>query len=702
MVVAAAATPATTPSHGVELHKVYHLSDGNPLACEVDQKIEGAGYELTLLDSVAELKEVLAAFAPHLVVIDAPFQDSLESIGETIKAARLRLGRRLALLTFSDSGELPVRLRAMRAGADTFIELPAQSGDVMARIAELLDADSADPFRVLIVEDDRAQAIFAESILRKAGMSTCAVTDPLAALDQLESFKPELILMDLYMPNCDGMELTAIIREREAFITTPIVFLSGEHDEEKHFEALNAGGDDFLSKPIRPKHLISAVTNRARRARALGRRAQARNPRDPVTGLYERAHLLDRLNVLLAGEDPAEHGGGLLYVEIDSAGQIRERVGLTSFDALLNQVGAFIASHIQPADLTTRYGDTSFALLCHTGDEAALARLAGDLRERTAREVFEHEGKTLTVSLSLGICSFAVGLGDAGAMLNAAERAMADARAPGQNHVGVFRIARSITPGSADQALVQRIRDALKAEDFQLLFQPVVALQGDDEEQFQALLRLRGDGGKLYTATEILPLAEREGLAADIDRWVLSRCLQVMTERARHRRPVRLFASQSIEAARDPQRIGWLGQMLETRRLAGAQLALEFRVAEAQANLRELTTFVAGLRELGVHLSLSMFDASPASLQLLQHLPATFLKLSPRYSGEGLRNEQSREELRQIVANAHEHGSKVIAPRIEDAQSASLLWTTGVDYIQGDFVQQAGQDLSFDFHATSA
>jgi diguanylate cyclase (GGDEF)-like protein len=696
---AAANDTAAAPRRG-EQRKVYHLSDGNPLACEVDQKIEAAGYELTLLDSVVELKEVLAAFAPHLVIVDAPFQDSLETIGDMVKAARGRLSHRLCLLTFSASGELSVRLRAMRAGADTFVELPTQSSDVMTRVAELLDADSADPFRVLIVEDDRSQAIFAESILRKAGMSTCAVTDPLAALDQLESFKPELILMDLYMPNCDGMELTAIIREREAFINTPIVFLSGEHDEEKHFEALNAGGDDFLSKPIRPKHLISAVTNRARRARQLGRRAQTQNPRDPVTGLYERAHVLDQLNALLAGEDPAAHGGGLMYVEIDAAGQIRERVGLTIFDALLNQIGAFIASHIEGKDLATRFGDTSFALLCNTGGEDALEQLAGNLRDRTVREVFEHEGKTLTVGLSFGICAFAAGLGDAGAMLNAAERTMAEARAPGRNHIGVFHATRK-SPANADETLSQLIRAAIKAEDFQLLFQPIVALQGGEEEQFQALLRLRGDGGKLYTATDILPVAERDGVSGEIDRWVLSRCLLVLAERARQRRPVRLFVGQSIEAASDPQRVGWLRQLLETRRLAGEQLVVEFRLPEALARVQELTTYSAALGELGVTLAISAFEVSQAALQLLQQLPVTFIKLAPRYIGEGLRNPTMREELRQIVTAAHERGRKVIAPRIEDAQSASLLWTIGVDYIQGDFVQQAGHDMSFDFHATA-
>jgi diguanylate cyclase (GGDEF)-like protein len=687
-----AAAPTTA-----EQRKVFHLSDGNPLACEIDQKIEAAGYELTLLDRVDELKEVLAAFAPHLVVVDAPFQDALESVGDMVKAARTRLGRRLALLAFSDSAELPVRLRAMRAGADSFIPLPAQSGDVMGRIAELLDAETSDPFRVLIVEDDRSQAMFAESILRKAGMHTLAATDPLAALDQLDEFKPELILMDLYMPNCSGMELTAIIREREAFINTPIVFLSGEHNEEKHFEALNAGGDDFLSKPIRPKHLISAVTNRVRRSRTLGRRAQASNPRDPVTGLYQRAHVLDRLNAMLAGDDA---DGGLIYIELDGAGQIRERVGLTSFDALFSQIGAFLTTHIGAHDLAARYGDTSFVLLCQ-GDADALARLAADLRERTTREVFEHEGKSLAVSLSFGICGFGAGLGDAGTMLNAAERALVEARTRSNTHIGVYRTATAAAAASGEP-LVELIRAAIKAEDFQLLFQPMVALQGGEDEQFQALLRLRGDGGKLHTAAEILPVAEGAGLAADIDRWVVSRCLLVIAERARQRRPVTLFAGQSIEAARDPQRTAWIGQMLETRRLPGERLVLEFRLPEVIAHVREATAFATALRALGVGVSLAAVDANPGSLQLLQHLPANYLKLAQRYSGTALRDPALREELRQIVTRAHDSGRRVIAPLIEDAQTASLLWTTGVDYLQGDFIQQAGQDMSFDFHAATA
>jgi len=107
------------------------------------------------------------------------------------------------------------------------------------------------------------------------------------------------------------------------------------------------------------------------------------------------------------------------------------------------------------------------------------------------------------------------------------------------------------------------------------------------------------------------------------------------------------------------------------------------------------------MRKLGVHIALSGFEASAIAYQLLDVLPVSFIKVSPRYADEGLRTPATREELRQIVAQAHTRKKEVIAPRIENAQSAALLWTAGVDYIQGDFVQQPGQDLSFDFQAAS-
>ncbi len=692
------AAPAAAAARGRDLRRAYHLSDGNAFAEELDQLLKAAGYEVTQLASPQELNEMLSVYAPHTILIDAEFLSALETVGERVKPLRSKLSHRLALVAFSQSAELATRLRAMRAGVDALITQPTSPTDAMARINALFETDADNPFRVLIVEDDRSQAIFAESILRKAGMDARAETDPLMALSRLDDFHPDLILMDLHMPNCDGLELTALIREREAFISTPIVFLSGEHDEDIHFEALNAGGDDFLSKPIQPKHLISAVTNRVRRARQLERRTQTHNPHDPVTGLYDRAYLLDQLTAQLAKEETGKRTGGLVWIDLNDASRTRERVGLVAFEAIVHQLGAFLAHHFGPQDFIARYSDCSFLALSLDKNQAELQNVCATLLQSAARETFSHEGKAAIPELSFGICAFNAGLNEAGAMINAAERALIKARNSGGKAIEVAPSFHSQNPQADD--IATQIRAALMDSSFQLLFQPIVALHGTQEEQFQTLLRMRGEGDRLYTAAEIIPVAEREGLIDEIDRWVLSRCLLVITERARQKRPVRLFVTQNIQAARDSQRAPWLKQLLAANRLSGNQLTLDFQCADALSELRNLLTFAMAIKPLGITLALSGFEATPAAYQLLQHLPVQYIRLAPRYTSDALRNQIVRDELQRIVTYAHERGKQVIAPRLEDAQSAVVLSNAGVDYLQGDFVQQAGQELSYDFRAS--
>ena len=133
---------------------------------------------------------------------------------------------------------------------------------------DLAPPSSDSPYRVLIVEDDRAQALFAQSVLHGAGMQAIVHSDADGALQAIKEHRPDLILMDLHLPGLDGMRLTALIRQQPGLQLLPIVFLSGDPDPERQFEVLDSGADDYLSKPIRPRHLIAAVANRIRRARA--------------------------------------------------------------------------------------------------------------------------------------------------------------------------------------------------------------------------------------------------------------------------------------------------------------------------------------------------------------------------------------------------------------------------------------------------
>ncbi len=696
---ASESAPTVVPSRSTAPARkmAYHLSRGETPAAEIDRYLTEQRYDLNTFDGIDELKELLVALPPHLVVVDAAFEIALDEIGALIKRARAEVGERIWFVALSNDADLPKRLRAVRAGCDAFIPLPATPADVVARIGELIDTERTHPFRIMIVEDDRSQTLFAESILRKAGMETLAITEGLSALDELDRFRPELILMDLYMPDVDGMELTALIREREAFISTPIVFLSGEHDADKHFEALNAGGDDFLSKPIRPKHLISAVTNRVRRARQMSSRQQSASiaaATPAPDGTVAREALLRRLGECLAMEDARSRAGGLVAFELEDAAALRTRLGDSRSERLLAEIASFIAGHAGAHDMVARDGDAGFLLLNSDRDGAQLETYTVDMRDRLARETFAAAEGATRLLLDAGVAPFQGSVGDALAMLEAAKAVVAKARGDGKH--GIFVVHDATRTNDAE--LARLIRFALDGAGLQILFQPIVSLHGEEHEQFQALLRLKGDDGHLYAAAEIVPVAERAGLIAEIDRWVFAECVAMILERTRIGRAPRLFLSQSIASVCEAARIDWMREVLEKSDVRGDSISLEVTAANAASAADDLARFAGAIKPLGLTLTLSGFEAGAAGERLVEAVAVDFIKLSPRYVR--VDDDTIRKELRDLVTLAHERSMQVIAPRVEDARGAAALWSAGVDFIQGNFVQRAAHDLAFDFHAS--
>src|SRR5690606_13493669 len=244
------------------------------------------------------------------------------------------------------------------------------------------DGSAEAPYRVLVVEDDLSQALFAESVLGGAGMQAAVVSVAAEVMASLESFRPDLVLMDLHMPGMDGVELTNMIRGHATHGHVPIVFLTGDPDPERQFEALETGADDFLTKPVRPRHLIAAVQSRVRRARLLQRERGA-SDRHPVTGLYTRSHMLQRLNAMIPGD-----GSGALYmVEVASVGALRDRYGYAGLEKLLTDASARIGE-AAAGHAVSRLSDSIY-LVHATGLEAGqLPESARALRDALGGDSF--------------------------------------------------------------------------------------------------------------------------------------------------------------------------------------------------------------------------------------------------------------------------------------------------------------------------
>jgi PAS domain S-box-containing protein len=271
----------------IDRSPLIHLVEDDPAQAEhLSQALRNDGYQVRVFTTPFDFRAACAvadAERPAAVLVDMVFPEN-DAAGAELMAEFIAGQARCPPVVFvSVRDDMTARLAAFRAGACRYMVKPVDP----ARLTSLLDAltgrQPPQPHRVLLVDDDPLILEAHAAVLRATGMVVQTLSQPLQIMDALSSFAPDVVVLDVYMPEATGPELAAVLRERDEHLQLPILFLSAEADLSQQLLALNLGGDDFLVKPVQPDHLVSAVTARARRSRqnaSLQRRLQ--------TTLYER------------------------------------------------------------------------------------------------------------------------------------------------------------------------------------------------------------------------------------------------------------------------------------------------------------------------------------------------------------------------------------------------------------------------------
>lgn len=320
---------------------LIHLVDDDAGQAEhMAQALRGEGYQVRVFTAANDFRGTFAGDErPDAIILDMMFPEG-DAVGAGL-LAELKEHRDPCppVVVVSVREDIEARLAAFRAGASRYLIKPV----VPQALFDLLDALTGripvQPYRVLLVDDDPVLLEVQCVVLQAAGMSVQALTQPRAVIDTLDTFQPDVMVLDVYMPDISGPELAAIVRERDDYLGLPILFLSAETDMSQQLMALNMGGDDFLVKPVRPDHLVSAVTARARRARqnaAVQRRLQ--------TMLYEREreHLALEQHAIVSVADAQ---GNIIYVN-----ELFLQISGYSHDELLGQNHRIVKSDQHSAE----------------------------------------------------------------------------------------------------------------------------------------------------------------------------------------------------------------------------------------------------------------------------------------------------------------------------------------------------------------
>lgn len=401
-------------------------------AQELALQLRYYGYEVEVFNHLDKFRAAIQQRPHAIILMDIEFpEDEMGGIliMEQIQKELVCPARVIFISTHDD---MAYRLGAVRTGGVAYFTKPINSSELIDQLDLITASQIQDPFRVLIVDDSPTILSYHATILEQAGMLVKTVAEPMNLLRALNDFNPDLILMDLYMPGCNGVELARVIRQIDGFLSTPIVYLSSENDFNTQAEAMSLCGDDFLVKPIDAAHLVSAVTMRATRARFL----RSLMIHDGLTGLLNHTAIKEELAREVIRSSRLNSPLSLAMVDIDFFKKVNDTYGHAAGDRVLKSLARLLKQRLRETDIVGRYGGEEFAVIMNDTDAASAAKVIDEIRTVFSRLLHLSHDKEFSVNFSCGIADLAH-FSDAVSLSEAADKALYQAKQRGRNKVVV-------------------------------------------------------------------------------------------------------------------------------------------------------------------------------------------------------------------------------------------------------------------------
>ncbi|MBD3670815.1 MAG: GGDEF domain-containing protein [Gammaproteobacteria bacterium] len=416
---------------------------------------------------------------------------------------------------------------------------------------------------------------------------------------------------------------------------------------------------------------------------------------DLLTGLFNRQYFLERLKSTIT--NPGDKTYALFYVEVDDFKELKNRLGIAGSDMVLVEIAELLRKLLQVTHYTSRYDGSVFTALLAVDDKKDSVQTARRICHAVKNHAVRIESQSITTSCSIGICMLD-GL-TAKDALNHAHKAADQAHAGGGNQVK-FHI--PMDDELADQDLQrqwqQKIEQALAQGRFQLVYQPIVSLHGQSGEKYEALLRMQSQDGDPIAPAQFIPAAEKTGQMASLDRWVIEHAITNLAQKGSSEQNITLFIKLSSASIEDISLTPWLSRILKHHQIKGQQLVFEVVEEFCLTNMKSMKALSTGLKKLGSALALDHFGRTPKSAAIQKHLQANYLKIDGTIIGQLGMNGDAVDRIKTLNAIATATDSQTIAQFVEDANCLAQLWQTGVNYIQGYFVQEPDALMSYDFN----
>lgn len=409
---------------------IYIIEDDDLLAREIAAQLYYFDYEVETFSTTFEAMEAVKLRLPSAFIIDVELDDDDLAGPQFARLLNESSATSVPSIFISARDDWHARLAAVQANGNAYLTKPIDFNNLLERLEQLTIRQIPEPFKVLIVDDMEVLAEHYATVLKNADMQVKIVSDMNDLLETLSDFKPELILMDIYMPQCSGLDAAKIIRQKDELLGIPIVFLSTESDPLHHNSALELGGDDFLQKPITDDNLLIAVRTRALRFRQLRSHMLC----DGLTGLLNHVAIKTRLESEIARAQ--RQGEPLVFamLDIDNFKKVNDTYGHPVGDHVIKSVARMLKKRLRKTDLIGRYGGEEFAIILTDTDIQTAEKLLNDVRQNFSQITQQSHDEQFYCTISTGATQLQTG-DNLDNLINTADAALYEAKNTGKNKV---------------------------------------------------------------------------------------------------------------------------------------------------------------------------------------------------------------------------------------------------------------------------
>lgn len=518
------------------------------------------------------------------------------------------------------------------------------------------------------------------------------LTNSATAVEKIVEGQPDLLFLDLVMPEVDGFEVLAKLRSNEATQHLPVIVLTSSSDAQSKLRALELGATDFLAKPVNESELALRLRN------ILTVKAYQNQLMyyDSLTGLPNRKLCQVRLGQNLAYAEKKQHAMAVLNLNLYGLRTVLDSFGSSVCDKLLKQVAAELLECVRASDVVAFTGnDQIWRGMSRVGDDEFLIvlsglRAAGEATFVASRllsilKVPMHlEQHDIQVNACVGISTYPEDGRDPEALMQSASQAASEARLGGHYQVQFFSSDENLRLRDR-MRLESDLRRALVDESFYLAFQPQLDARTRKVVGAETLLRWTHPERGPVSPADFIPVAESSGLMEDLGHWVFKTACRQAAQWHLNGTDVSVSINVSSQQFNSGNFIARVRECLEETGVNPAMVMVELTESIAVSNVESNIRILHELKSLGLELSVDDFGTGYSSLRYIKDFPLDEIKIDKAFI-DGLPAQKGDVAIvSAILMMARRLGMKVVAEGVENVDQYEYLVQQDCDEIQGYF-----------------